>query len=64
MNVNSALTKDYENKSNWKLGENKANTKPIKANTNPIQTQYKPNQTQSPRAGIYRQKGCTILKFC
>jgi len=31
---------DYENKSNWKLGENKANTKPIKANTKPIQTQF------------------------
>ncbi len=29
MNLNSYLTKDYENKSNWKLGENKANTNPI-----------------------------------
>jgi len=28
MNVSSVLTKDYENKSNWKLGENKPNTKP------------------------------------
>ena len=36
MNVTSFYTKDYENESNWKLGENKANTKPIKANTNPI----------------------------
>ncbi len=35
MNVTSFYTVDYENKSNWKLGENKANTKPIKANTNP-----------------------------
>ena len=43
MNVTSFYTVDYENKSNWKLGENKANTKPIKANTNPKQTQYKPN---------------------
>ncbi len=25
MNVNSLLTKDYENKSNWTLGENKPN---------------------------------------
>jgi len=32
MNVSSVLTKDYENKSNWKLGENKANTNPIKPN--------------------------------
>ena len=36
MNVNTAITKDYENITNWTLGENKANTKPIKANTNPI----------------------------
>jgi len=36
MNVTSFYTVDYENKSNWKLGENKANTKPI-------QSQYKPN---------------------
>jgi len=57
MNVNSSITKDYENISDWTLGENKPNTKPIKAkqsqykantkpkkaNTNPIQSQYKPN---------------------
>jgi len=36
MNISSILTKDYENKPNWKLGENKPNTNPIKANTNPI----------------------------
>jgi len=29
MKVTSFYTVDYENKSNWKLGENKANTKPI-----------------------------------
>jgi len=53
MNVNLYNTTDYENKSNWTLGENEPNTNPIKANfpaprgeTNPIQTQYKPNQTQ------------------
>jgi len=40
MNINSVITKHYENKSNWKLGENKANTNPIKANTKPIQTQF------------------------
>jgi len=43
MNVRSLITVDYENKSNWKLGENKPNSKPIKANTKPIQTQNKPN---------------------
>jgi len=53
MNVKSLITVDYENIANWKLGENKANTNPIKANTKPIkpktkpkQTQYKPNQSQ------------------
>jgi len=40
MNVNKVLTKDYENKPNWTLGENKPNT-------NPIRTQYEPNQTQN-----------------
>ena len=43
MNVSSFLTKDYENKSNWKLGENKPNSKPIKANTKPKQSQNKAN---------------------
>ena len=43
MDVTSLITVDYENIANWKLGENKANSKPIKPNTNPIQTQYKPN---------------------
>ena len=46
MNVNKVLTRDYGNKSNWTLGENKPNTNPIqtqyKPNTNPIQTQTKP----------------------
>ena len=53
MNVSTVKTADYENKSNWTLGENepntnpiKANTKPIKANTMPKQTQYKVNQSQ------------------
>ncbi len=32
MDVNKVLTKDYENKPNWTLGENKANTKPNKPN--------------------------------
>ena len=32
MNVNKVLTKDYENNSNWTLGENKPKTKPNKAN--------------------------------
>jgi len=32
MNATSLITVDYENKSNWTLGENKPNTNPIKAN--------------------------------
>jgi len=36
MDVTSLITVDYENIANWKLGENKANSKPIKPNTNPI----------------------------
>jgi hypothetical protein len=35
MNVNKVLTRDYENKSNWALFENKANTKPIQTQTKP-----------------------------
>ena len=53
MNVNPYNTTDYENNSNWTLGENKPNsnpikpnTKPIKAKTKPIQTQYKAKQSQ------------------
>ncbi len=39
MNVNTVITKDYENEHlRWRR-ENKPNSKPIKAN----QTQYKPN---------------------
>jgi len=43
MNVNSILTKDYVNKSNWKVRKNKANTKPNKAN----QSQFKPIKCQN-----------------
>ncbi len=32
MNLNLYNTTDYENKSNWTLGENKPNSNPIKAN--------------------------------
>jgi hypothetical protein len=32
MNVSSVITREYKNKSNWKLGENKANSNPIKPN--------------------------------
>jgi len=45
MNVTSFYTVDYENIANWKLGENKPNTNPIKANQSqlkPIKCQNKP----------------------
>jgi len=32
MNVTSLLTSDYENNSNWTLGQNKPNSNPIKPN--------------------------------
>ena len=32
MYVNKVLTKDYENNSDWTLGENEPKTNPIKAN--------------------------------
>ena len=32
MNLNFYSTKDYENKSDWTLGENKPNSNPIKPN--------------------------------
>ena len=54
MNVSSFYTVDYENKSNWKLGENKANTKPIKANTNPISSPIQA-QTNPIKANFVRR---------
>jgi len=32
MNVNKVLTRDYENKTNWKVRKNEPNTNPIKPN--------------------------------
>jgi len=32
MDVKLNISRDYENKSNWTLGENKPNSNPIKAN--------------------------------
>ncbi len=32
MNVNNVLTKDYENKTNWTLGENEPKTNPNEPN--------------------------------
>jgi hypothetical protein len=51
MNVNVFPTKDYENKSNWTLGENEPKTNPIKAN-------FKCPQTHQ---GSGKKKGCQEL---
>ncbi len=44
VNVTSLITKDYENKSNWTLGENKPNSKPIQTQTNPIKANFRKAQ--------------------
>jgi hypothetical protein len=43
MNLKSCNTIDYENKSNWTLGENKPNSNPIKPNSKPISKKPKMN---------------------
>ncbi len=40
MNVSSILTTDYENKSNWTLGENKPNSNPICQRVKLMQSVY------------------------
>jgi hypothetical protein len=52
MNVNTVLTKAYENKSNWAICENEPNTNPNKPN-------FKgnimlPRITINPRRGVFR----------
>ena len=47
MNVNSVITRNYENKSNWTLGENKPNSNPTCSElVEPISNPIKPKQTQ------------------
>ena len=47
MNIISVLTRGYENKSNWTLGENKPNSNPIQSQSNPIKPNFKAKQTQT-----------------
>ena len=42
VNVNLYIATDYENKSNWTLGENEPNQSQNEPNSNPIQTQSNP----------------------
>ena len=43
MNVSPVITREYKNKSNWRLAENKPNTNPNKPNSNPIRQKPKMN---------------------
>ena len=47
MNINKVLTRDYENKSNWTLGENEANTNPKRTQSKPIKPKTNPKQSQN-----------------
>ena len=49
---------NYENKSNWKLGENKANQSQYKANTNP----NKPNSPSAIRNTQYAIRNTNPIK--
>jgi hypothetical protein len=53
MNVNLYITRDYENKHNWTLGENEPNSNPIQTQSNPIKPNSNPIQTQNkPKANL------------
>jgi hypothetical protein len=55
MNVSAFLQKDYENKSNWTIGENKPNSNPIKPKkTNP----NKPNFKRDDGFSAYYTRDC------
>ena len=58
MNVTSLITVDYENKSNWKLDENKPNQSQYKANTNP----NKPNSPSAIRNTQYAIRNTNPIK--
>ena len=47
MNVTVFYTKEYENKSNWTLGENEPNTNPNKPNSSPISPLSQRNKPNS-----------------
>ncbi|MCH7556953.1 MAG: hypothetical protein IIB56_05780 [Planctomycetes bacterium] len=52
MNVNIYTTKDYENKRDWTLGENKPNSNPIKPNLRKAKMNVNLTLTKD-----YRKKG-------
>jgi len=58
MYVNSLITTDYKNKSNWTLGQNKPNSNPIKANLQKAQMNVNSLITKD-----YRKKDDFIVRI-
>ncbi len=58
MSVNIYNTMDYENKSNWTLGENKPNSNPIKPNFRKAQMNVKSLITKD-----YRKKDDFLVRI-
>ncbi len=58
MNVNIYNTRDYENKSNWTLGENKPNSNPIKPNFRKAQMNVNLTLTKD-----YRKKDDFVVRI-
>ena len=59
MNVNSLVIMDYENISDWTLGENKPNSKPIQTHSKPISPTPK-GVKQKSDAGSQRSDICLL----
>jgi len=53
MNVSYDYREDYENKSDWTLGENEPKRTQFKPNSKPKQTQFKPNLS---RRSLWRSR--------
>jgi hypothetical protein len=47
MNVNKALTNDYDIMDTWSIGKKQSQTNPNKPKTNPIKPNKMPKQTQT-----------------
>ena len=58
MNVSIFSTKDYENKSNWTLGENKPNSNPIKPNLRKAKMNVNLTLTK-----VYRKKDDFVVRI-
>ncbi len=58
MNVNLYIIEDYENKSNWTLGQNKPNSNPIKPNLKRAQMNINLTLTKD-----YRKKDDFVVRI-